>query len=67
MIIIRSFDINKPGDSIDKLKGGVVGGTIVEGVLEVGMEVEIRPGVLTNINGVIICEPIQTKIVSLST
>lgn len=33
MIIIRSFDVNKPGAEIDTLKGGVVGGSILEGVL----------------------------------
>lgn len=37
MIIIRSFDVNKPGTEIDALKGGVVGGSILEGVLELGM------------------------------
>jgi translation initiation factor 2 subunit 3 len=39
MIIIRSFDVNKPGAEIDDLKGGVVGGSILEGVLYVGMEI----------------------------
>lgn len=39
MIIIRSFDVNKPGAPIDSLTGGVVGGSILEGVLKVGMEV----------------------------
>jgi translation initiation factor 2 subunit 3 len=29
MIIIRSFDVNKPGTEINSLKGGVVGGTIL--------------------------------------
>ncbi len=29
MIIIRSFDVNKPGAEIDQLKGGVVGGSIL--------------------------------------
>jgi translation initiation factor 2 subunit 3 len=33
MTIIRSFDINKPGSDIDSLKGGVVGGTVLKGVL----------------------------------
>ena len=37
MIIIRSFDVNKPGSDIFDLKGGVVGGSILEGVLQVGM------------------------------
>ena len=44
MIIIRSFDVNKPGEKADSLKGGVVGGSILCGVLRIGDEVEIRPG-----------------------
>lgn len=42
--IIRSFDVNKPGEEADSLKGGVCGGSILRGVLRVGDEVEIRPG-----------------------
>ena len=44
MIIIRSFDVNKPGEKAETLKGGVVGGSILCGVLRVGDEVEISPG-----------------------
>ena len=44
MSIVRSFDINLPGISPDKLQGGVVGGSILQGVLRVGDKVEIRPG-----------------------
>lgn len=66
MIIIRSFDVNKPGLEINELKGGVVGGSILEGVLKVGMEVEIRPGNLAkDANNKLICTPIRTRIVSL--
>lgn len=45
MLIARSFDVNKPGTPPEKLKGGVVGGSIVQGVFEVGDEIEIEPGV----------------------
>lgn len=44
MIVIRSFDINKPGCEIEDLKGGVAGGSIIKGVLKIGDDVEIRPG-----------------------
>ena len=47
MIVIRSFDINKPGEEIETLKGGVAGGSILQGILKVGDEIEIRPGVIT--------------------
>ncbi len=42
--IARSFDINQPGTPIPKLNGGVVGGSLSRGVLEVGDEIEIVPG-----------------------
>ena len=44
LIVIRSFDNNKPGTSIDQLQGGVAGGSILHGVFRVGDEIEIRPG-----------------------
>lgn len=28
MIVIRSFDVNKPGFEVDEIKGGVAGGSI---------------------------------------
>jgi translation initiation factor 2 subunit 3 len=46
MIVIRSFDVNKPGEDADTLKGGVAGGTILKGVLKIGDEIEIRPGII---------------------
>jgi translation initiation factor 2 subunit 3 len=45
MYIVRSFDTNKPGTTIDKLEGGVIGGTIIQGKFKVGEELEIRPGI----------------------
>jgi translation initiation factor 2 subunit 3 len=47
MIVIRSFDVNKPGEDAETLKGGVAGGTILKGCLRVGEEVAIRPGYIT--------------------
>lgn len=45
MTIVRSFDVNKPGETdIDNLRGGVAGGTVVQGVLKVNQELEVRPG-----------------------
>jgi translation initiation factor 2 subunit 3 len=46
MIIVRSFQINKPGTRMSDISGGVVGGTIMEGVLRVGDRVEILPGLI---------------------
>jgi translation initiation factor 2 subunit 3 len=44
MIIVRSFNINKPGIPIENLKGGIIGGTILKGKLCVGDKIELRPG-----------------------
>jgi translation initiation factor 2 subunit 3 len=66
LIVIRSFDVNKPGAEVDDLKGGVAGGSILRGVLKVGDEIEVRPGILTKDNeGQIHCRPIFSRIVSL--
>lgn len=66
LIIIRSFDVNKPGCEVDDLKGGVAGGSILKGVLKVGQDIEVRPGVVTRNNeGNFCCRPIFSKVVSL--
>ncbi len=59
--IARSFDVNKPGISVDALKGGVLGGSVVRGELEVGEEIEILPGVSKGNKW----EPLRTKILGL--
>lgn len=67
MIVIRSFDVNKPGAEIDELKGGVAGGSILHGVLKLGDEIEIRPGIVTrDEQGDLKCTPIFSRIVSLN-
>ncbi|KAI9665077.1 MAG: eukaryotic translation initiation factor 2 subunit gamma [Bathelium mastoideum] len=66
MIVIRSFDVNKPGAEIEELKGGVAGGSILTGVLKLGDEIEIRPGIVSkDENGKIQCRPIYSRVVSL--
>ncbi|KAH8332674.1 hypothetical protein KR074_008790 [Drosophila pseudoananassae] len=66
LIVIRSFDVNKPGCEVQDLKGGVAGGSILSGVLKVGQEIEVRPGVVTkDSDGNITCRPIFSRIVSL--
>jgi translation initiation factor 2 subunit 3 len=66
LIVIRSFDVNKPGQEIEKLIGGVAGGSILRGVLKIGDEVEIRPGIINKTAaGATVCTPIRSRIVSL--
>jgi translation initiation factor 2 subunit 3 len=62
ILIARSFDVNKPGTPMEKLTGGVLGGSIVSGALKVGDDIEIRPGVK---RGETQYKPLTTKIVGL--
>ncbi|CDJ44815.1 eukaryotic translation initiation factor 2 gamma subunit, putative, partial [Eimeria tenella] len=60
LIIIRSFDVNKPGEEAEKLQGGVAGGSISEGLLKVGDQIEVRPGIITkDASGFIQCSFIR--------
>jgi translation initiation factor 2 subunit 3 len=45
-LVARSFDINRPGTSSEKLHGGVLGGILKEGKLKVNDEIEIKPGLI---------------------
>jgi translation initiation factor 2 subunit 3 len=64
--VARSFDINKPGTDIKYLKGGVLGGVLKRGILKVGDEIEIKPGIdLKKPHGKIEYKAIKTKILSL--
>lgn len=66
MIIIRSFDVNKPGEEVDDLKGGVAGGSIMQGVLKVGDAIEVRPGIsYRDASGKMACNPIVSVIRSM--
>ncbi len=44
MYVARSFDINRPGTRPSELRGGVLGGSLIQGHLKLGEEIEIRPG-----------------------
>jgi len=61
MFAIRSFDVNYPGTEPEDLKGGVLGGTLKQGRLKVGEEIEIKPGI--EIDGT--WKVLTTKIASL--
>ena len=63
--VLRSFDINKPGSTIEKLNGGVFGGSLSQGLLKIEDEVEIRPGIPNDKSGKY--EPVMTSISSLGT
>ncbi|MBI2579645.1 MAG: translation initiation factor IF-2 subunit gamma [Candidatus Aenigmarchaeota archaeon] len=59
--VARSFDVNRPGAPVKELKGGVLGGSLIQGIIKVGGEIEIKPGVKVNDKW----SPIKTKVVEI--
>ena len=66
MLVARSFDINKPGITPEKLVGGVLGGSLKHGMLKVGDTIEIRPGRTVIEKNQQVWKPLTTKIISLN-
>jgi translation initiation factor 2 subunit 3 len=66
MLVARSFDINKPGCNWKEVKGGVVGGSLIRGILREGEEIEIRPGRQVQVENRIRWESITTEITSIN-
>ncbi|MEM4268280.1 MAG: translation initiation factor IF-2 subunit gamma [Candidatus Woesearchaeota archaeon] len=67
MFVARSFDINKPGTKIEDIKGGVLGGSLKQGRLKVGQEIEIKPGYSLDEKNQKVWKPLKTKIISIVT
>ncbi len=67
MFIARSFDINKPGTKIESLAGGVLGGALKQGILNVKDKIEIRPGLKKEKDGAIVYLPVLTEVIALKT
>jgi len=67
MYTARSFDINKPGSRPNDLKGGIIGGSLIQGVLKQGEEIEICPGRRIEVEGRKTLETITTNADSLFT
>ena len=65
--IARSFDVNRPGTLVEKLVGGVLGGALKQGKIQVGEHIEIRPGRGIEKEGKKVWEPIKTTILDLKT
>jgi translation initiation factor 2 subunit 3 len=65
MHVLRSFDINKPGTPVKQVKGGIMGGALVQGEFSLGDEIEIRPGLMDDKKGRY--EPITSTIATLGT
>jgi len=65
MHVARSFDINVPGTVPKDLKGGVIGGTLIQGKLKIDDEIVIVPGRRVEVAGKPTYEKISAKITSL--
>jgi len=65
MHVLRSFDVNKPGTAIKQVKGGIIGGALIQGEFELEDEIEIRPGLLDEKKGKY--EPVTSQISTLGT
>jgi translation initiation factor 2 subunit 3 len=65
MFIARSFDVNTPGIGPDKIQGGVLGGSLIQGQLSVGDKIEIAPGRVVDEGGKKRRENISTEVASL--
>lgn len=65
--VIRSFDVNKQGTDIENIKGGVAGGTLLQGMIRLGDLIEIRPGTVKvdEHTGRCQCYPLFTTVRSL--
>lgn len=66
MHVARSFDINRPGTSPEKLRGGALGGTIVKGEITKGEDIEIVPGIAIKKGNKTVYTPIITKAISIA-
>lgn len=65
MYVARSFDVNPPGTRIDKLRGGVLGGSLIQGRLSIGDDIEVRPGRRVETSKGPTWEPVVTQVRSL--
>jgi len=65
MHVARSFDINRPGTRPAKLRGGVIGGSIVEGEFSEGDAVIIGPGRRIEKGNKSTWEPIEAVVSSM--
>ncbi len=61
-LVARSFDINRPGKRIEDLKGGVIGGSVLKGMIKIGDEIEIKPGLHIKNE----YKPIKSTVVSIN-
>ena len=65
-LVARSFDINKPGKGPEHIKGGILGGALIQGEVSVGDRLEIRPGRVVEEQNQLVTKPLFTRIESIT-
>ena len=65
-LVARSFDINRPGALPEDLVGGVLGGSMRQGIFATGNEIEIKPGRKVVEKNKEIYKPVSTRIIGLN-
>ncbi len=63
--VARSFDVNKPGTPIKDLVGGVIGGVVKQGTINLGDKVTIKPGRKVVEKNQVRWEEIETEITGI--
>ncbi|PIV70196.1 MAG: translation initiation factor IF-2 subunit gamma [Euryarchaeota archaeon CG01_land_8_20_14_3_00_38_12] len=65
MHVARSFDVNMPGNRVNTLVGGVIGGTLSQGRLSIGDKIGISPCKKTDEKGRELWGPVITEVTTL--
>ncbi|MBI4145654.1 translation initiation factor IF-2 subunit gamma [Candidatus Woesearchaeota archaeon] len=63
--VARSFDVNKPGTTPDKMVGGILGGAVKQGRFKVGDELTILPGYEVAEKNQKVWKPLTSKVYGL--
>lgn len=71
MLVIRTFNINLPDTKIISIKGGVIGGSLVRGIIKIGDTMKIFPGFIkmkeepTKDDSVWFYKPLECKVINI--
>jgi len=65
MIIIRSFDANKGITDVKKIIGGIVGGSIIRGMVKLNDKIAIYPGYVKKENNKWTYKPLKSNVLSI--
>jgi translation initiation factor 2 subunit 3 len=67
LYVARSFDINKPGTDISKVRGGVIGGSLICGTVKKGDKLMVKPGITKKSKDKEVTAPLTFEVTSVMT